>query len=119
MSNSDSVLQGKNFFASLFDLSFRSFVALRFIKILYVILIVILGIVALLFLITGISSGDPATILLTLILVPLGALVYLIVYRVVLELIVVIFRIAENTSILVDRSSGSEGPGQSPPSSPF
>jgi len=103
VSNNDSLMQSKNFLSSLFDFSFTSFVTLRFIKILYGIFMALAALVALAVFFTFARQGGVG-ILLALILGPLTFLIWLLVYRVVLEFVVVIFRIAENTSILASRS---------------
>jgi hypothetical protein len=105
VSSNDSLLQGKNFLSSLFDFSFTSFVTLRFIKVLYGIFVVLSGLFALGLLFTIANQGGVA-ILLALVIAPIAFLIYVLVYRVLLEFIVVIFRIAENTSILAKNSSG-------------
>lgn len=118
MANQDAVLQGRGFFASLFDISFRSFITLRFIKVLYVIL---MGVVALgaLGVLASVASGVGGFggLVLGLALAGVFGLFYLIVFRLILELIVVIFRIGENTSILVERSR-TDGHGDTTPQPP-
>jgi len=105
VSTQDAMLQNKGFFASLFDLSFRSFITLRFIKVLYVILMVVLALVALSILVSF-TRGGVGGFFVGLIVAAVFFVFYLIVVRLVLEFIVVVFRIGENTSILVDRASG-------------
>ena len=108
MSSNDNMMQSKNFFASLFDFSFSSFVTLRFIKVLYVIFMVFAGLIGLAVLITFASQGG-VSILIALILAPIAFFLYLLIYRVLLEFIVVIFRIAENTSIMASNSKPPNG----------
>ena len=103
MSTNDNTMQSKNFFASLFDFSFSSFVTLRFIKVLYGIFMVIAGILGLVVFFTFASQGGVA-IVIALIAGPIAFFIYLLIYRVLLEFIVVIFRIAENTSIMASNS---------------
>ncbi|MFG0256984.1 MAG: DUF4282 domain-containing protein [Phycisphaerales bacterium JB043] len=84
----------------LFDWSFSTFITLDVLKLVYMLLIVLHTIVALGLVITGFSQG---------VLAGLGALIMativwflaLILTRVYLECLVALFRIAENTSILV------------------
>jgi len=109
MSTNDNMMQSKNFFASMFDFSFSSFVTLRFIKVLYVIFMVFAGLIGLAIFFTFASQGG-VSILLALILGPIAFFLYLLIYRVLLEFIVVIFRIAENTSIMASKSEPPNTP---------
>lgn len=108
MSNNDNLMQSRNFLASLFDFSFTSFVTLRFIKVLYGVFMAIAGLIALA-LFFALASRGGLGIVLALIVGPVAFLIYLLVYRVILEFVVVIFRIAENTSIM----AASSKPGSS------
>ena len=109
MSNNDSLMQSKSFFASLFDFSFSSFVTLRFIKVLYGIFMALAALFALAIFFTIAQQGGVG-ILLALILGPVAFLIYVLIYRVLLEFVVVIFRIAENTSIIASRPGTSDTP---------
>ncbi|MDQ1306533.1 MAG: hypothetical protein QG671_2365 [Actinomycetota bacterium] len=104
MNNNDSLMQGKNFFNSLFDFSFSSFVTLRFIKVLYGIIMALAALAALTLLV-AIASRGGVYILLALVVAAVAFLIYVVIYRVLLEFIVVIFRIAENTSIIAKNSN--------------
>lgn len=90
-----------SFFTILFDLRFRNFITLRFVSVLYAIGIVLAALVALTAIVTGFSAGVGRGIL-ALILSPLFFLIYVVLIRLWLEILVVIFRIAENTSRLVE-----------------
>jgi hypothetical protein len=82
---------------ALFDFSFTRFITLSIIKILYILGIVLIALGWLAIVISGLSQGfGPG--LVALIIGTLAALVYLIFFRISLELIVVIFRIGENTT---------------------
>jgi hypothetical protein len=108
----------KGFFASLFDISFSSLITTRIIKAIYVIILVVLSLVALLALITGIARGG-ASIIATVILVPLGFLLYTIFARVYLEIVIVLFRIMETNQELVELTRAQGGaPPTAPMSSP-
>jgi hypothetical protein len=107
----------KGFFGSLFDLSFTSFVTTKLIKVLYVLSLVILVIayvvIAIAFFTSG--GGDEVTVtadgtfqtdsggsaalglLWLFVLGPLFLFFYTLAYRVVFEIVVVLFRIFENT----------------------
>ena len=87
----------KGFLAVLFDLSFSEFITAKLIKLLYVIAIGLSGLVALGVLIYGFTSGGFMAVL-GLILAPIVFVLYVLNARIWLELIMVVFRIAENTS---------------------
>ena len=92
---------------ALFDLSFTRFITVSFIKIIYLLGILLLCIGWLGIVITGFANGF-VTGLGAIIIGGLIFLVYLLFLRVWLELIVVIFRIGENTSAMA-RSMGAGG----------
>jgi len=96
----------KNFFSDLFDFSFSEFVTPRLVKVLYILAIVGIALYTLfgLFSAFAYSTGFAST-LLALILVPIGALVMLILARFYMELLLVIFRIADK----VDKIAQSKG----------
>jgi hypothetical protein len=89
----------KGFFASLFDFSFTKFITTKIIKLLYglgvVVSILGAGVAILLPVFKGYSSEGGK--ILALILFPLLALLGIIIIRVWLEIIIVMFRIAEHT----------------------
>lgn len=119
---SDSGLEAKGFFAALFDFSFTSFITLRFLKVIYAILVTLILLGGLFFLIGALTQGAGAAIL-GLIAVPVVTLLYLVIARIYMELVALFFRIGENTSIMARASGGGWGgtvlpPTQSPPASP-
>lgn len=87
----------KGFFASLFDFSFSSFVTPKLIKVLFILLLVVLGFFYLIFGISLASQDSNLGVLWFLVLGPLMIFIYSLIYRVLLELIMVIFRIYENS----------------------
>jgi hypothetical protein len=87
----------------LFDLSFTEFVTTRLIKVLFVIGIIFAAIGAIALIVSGFGSGAAVGILF-LILSPLVFFFYVLIVRVWCEIIIVVFRIAENTSRLVDQN---------------
>jgi Domain of unknown function (DUF4282) len=113
--------QGQGFFGSLFDVSFSSLVTTRVIKVLYVLSMIIIGLFALFFVVAAFSNSVAGGIIVLLIVAPLAALLYLIYVRVLLELVIVIFRIWETNVELVSLQRGQAAGGSSPappPSSP-
>lgn len=94
-----SISTPKGFFGALFDLSFSSFITSKLIKFLYILQIVGSGF----FLLGGIGAGimriaNDSVLegLLSILLSPVLALVFLIFGRLYLELVIVMFRIAED-----------------------
>jgi hypothetical protein len=110
--------QGQGFLASLFDVSFSSLVTTRVIKVLYVLSMIIIGLFALFFVVAAFSNSVAGGIIVLLIVAPLAALLYLIYVRVLLELVIVIFRIWETNVELVSLQRGQAAGGSSPPPPP-
>ncbi len=98
-------MEEKGLCGLLFDLSFSEFVTTRVIKVLFILGIVLSALGALAMIGAGFAAGTGRGILM-LVLSPLVFLLYALVVRVWCELIIVVFRIAENTSRLVDRDKG-------------
>jgi hypothetical protein len=98
------------FFAALFDFSFNSYIAKKFIKLIYVLATVLIGIATLIFLIAALASGSAGTIIAGIIIVPLVGLLYLVWVRIGLEVLAVIFSIAEDTRALRNASEGHDHP---------
>ncbi|HXE45126.1 MAG TPA: DUF4282 domain-containing protein [Conexibacter sp.] len=127
----------KGFFGSLFDLSFTSFVTTKLVKVLYVLSLVILGIAYAVIAIAFFSSGgDSVTVgadgnlqshsgghtdlglLWLFVFGPLFLFFYTLLYRVFFELVIVLFRIFENTrdQLTVTRAAWPEAAPPAPPS---
>ena len=88
----------KPFFKLLFDMSFDDYITTKIIKILYIISIVGSGILGLIIIFSGFATNSGAMGIFFLILGPVVAFINIIISRVWLELIIVLFKIAENTS---------------------
>jgi hypothetical protein len=86
----------KGFLASLLDPSFSTLVTTRVIKYLYILLLVLFGLGLLGFIVAAIAGGSATSIVVALIIGPLVALVYVIYARVILEVILAIFRLLES-----------------------
>ncbi len=84
---------------SLFDFSFSKFVTTSLIRFLYALFVIVAGLAALVWFIAGIAmvatEGDTGTGLLIMIVSPVAFLLLAILIRVQLEVVIVIFRIAE------------------------
>jgi hypothetical protein len=84
----------RGFFESLMDTRFDSLITPKLIRLLYVLSMIVLAIGTVVFVIAGFAEKASTGVIL-LILAPIGALIYLIVIRLWLELIVVTFKIRE------------------------
>ena len=82
----------KGFMSSLFDFSFRHFVTPRIIGILYGVLLVVTSIAAILMIAIMFMVGPGYGVVTLLVIAPLYFFLSLLVYRVTLELVVVIHR---------------------------
>ncbi len=96
------------FFQALFDLSFSEFITTRIIKVLYILAIIVVGLFALVFFL-GMATRGVAGLIVGLIVAPLLFLLYVIVTRVWLELIMVIFRIADHTRQIAQQGRERQG----------
>ena len=96
-------MEPKAFLRRLFDFSFKTFIAIDMIKILYVIAIALAGLMGLGVLLFS-AQGGAVGVIVGLILAPIVFFISVLSYRITLEIIVVLFRIAENTSIMAGRS---------------
>jgi Domain of unknown function (DUF4282) len=94
-------LTQRGFLSSLFDLSFTSLITTKIIKVLYVLSIVLIGLTALVFVIAAFHRSSTTGLLVLVIVAPIVSLFYLTYTRVVLELVIALFRIMENTSEMV------------------
>lgn len=103
-----SQLENRGIVASLFDLDFTTFITLRFLKIIYVIVLIAIAAVSLVLFLALASQGVGRAVL-GLVVVPVAALLYLVLARVYLELIALLFRIAENTTRIAEVLAGPAG----------
>jgi hypothetical protein len=116
-------MEPKSFFAGLFDWDFKQFVALKFIKVIYIIGAVVIGLGAISFIVAGFSRSFGAGIWAAIVGL-VGGLLYLIFFRVWLEVIAMLFRIGDNTDRAVVALGGQPSGGvmdtgpAMPPSTP-
>jgi hypothetical protein len=87
----------------LFDLSFSEFLTTRLIKLLFVIGVIFSAIMSIVLIVAGFTSGTFEGVI-ALILSPAVFFIYVLFTRIWCEMIIVVFRIAENTSRLVDQN---------------
>jgi hypothetical protein len=120
----------KGFFASLLDTRFNSLVTTRVIRVLYILALVGIAITALLYIFLAFRFNAGLGLLTLLVLAPLGSLVTIIYTRVLLEALIALFKIMENTRVMAEHavpgsgartesatqvgSEGFQGPGQQP-----
>jgi Domain of unknown function (DUF4282) len=95
--------QSSNFFSKLFDFSFSQFIALRVVGVLYGFIVILAGLATLVYIGTSLSRDFTSGII-ALIVGPLFCLTYLIFIRIGLELMIVVFKIADNTSRILENS---------------
>ena len=97
----------KGFIGSLFDFSFTSLVTPKIVKVLYILFTIWTALIGLSILIIGFKTGGVAGGLFTLIIVePIFVLLTLGIYRVVLELFVVVFRIYDELKKISENTDG-------------
>jgi hypothetical protein len=83
------------FFRSLFDLSFTSFITTKIIRLVYVVALVIVAVSALILVVVAFREDTVYGVLALLIVAPLGALIYIVLTRLWLEIVIQVFRITE------------------------
>jgi uncharacterized protein DUF4282 len=91
-----------SFFPALFDFSFSSFITIKLVRVLFGLGLALGALIALFYLLVAFKIGVTAG-LLALILVPLGYLLYAMYLRVVLEVLIVIFKISEGVTEIAAR----------------
>jgi len=100
-------MSDKGILESLFDLSFSNFVTTRVLKLLFVLAVVGSGIWTLIFIVTGFKEAGVLAGLLFLLLSPLVFLLSVVGARIWCEMVIVMFRIAENTTMLVEQNKAA------------
>jgi len=96
-------MEGKGFFGTLFDFSFSEFVAIKVIKLLYVLGVLLAAFGAISVIVKSFASST-LTGVIVLIISPLIFLLYLILIRIWLEVLIVIFRIADNIKEIAEHT---------------
>ena len=110
-------MEEKGFFPALFDFSFSSMVTVKIVKLLYILALAFSAIYALVFVLVGFADSA-ALGLVFLILSPGIFLIFAILSRVYLELIIVLFKIADNTSVMASASTTAASPASAVPPAP-
>ena len=93
----------KGFLGSVFDFSFTHFVTTKIIKVIFIILMVFAGLAALAFMAMGFKQGTGMGFIF-LLLAPVIFFIYVLFARIWCEIIIVLFRIAENTGRIPEQS---------------
>ena len=93
----------KGFVGSLFDFGFTSFVTPKVVKVVYVLIMAGLALVELGYLIFAFKASPVFGIISLVILCPLSFFVYLALWRILLELFIVVFRIADDIRSIRER----------------
>ncbi|MBK5219449.1 MAG: DUF4282 domain-containing protein [Thermoleophilia bacterium] len=91
------------FFESLMDTRFDQLITPKLIRFLYIVSMIVLALGVLAVVISGFASSAGSGVL-ALILAPIGALIYLIVIRLWLELIIVTFKIRDAADSIADNT---------------
>ena len=95
-------MQDKGFLGTLFDFSFSEFITTKVIKFILGLAMVVNAILTIVFIVGAFQTGWLGGII-VLILSPLLYLIMMLISRIYLELIIVIFRIAENLIAIRDK----------------
>jgi hypothetical protein len=103
-----SSIEAKGLLSGLFDFQFKSFITLKLIRVVYVLEVIGIFIAALFYFIVLVRSGS-AGVAFAIILIPIGTLFYLIMARIMTEVIALFFRIGENTSIMAEIAAKTSG----------
>jgi Domain of unknown function (DUF4282) len=93
----------KGFVASLFDFGFESFVTPKVVKVVYVLIMILIGLSALGFLAVAFHISVAFGIIALVILCPLYFFVYVALWRIALEIFMVIFRISDDVRSIRER----------------
>lgn len=95
----------RSFLSSLFDFSFSDLITPKIIKVLYMICVGLAGLGALLFLAAALRGGIVGGIVGLVVAAPLFIL-YVILARVYMEILIVIFRIAQDVRTIANSKGG-------------
>ena len=108
-------MEPKGFFSALFDFSFSEFITTKIIKFIYGLNIVIAGLVTLIMIFSQFGHGKVLAGIGMLIISPIAFLLWVCLSRIYLELVIVIFRIAENTRDIARLAQAKSGETPIPP----
>jgi hypothetical protein len=100
-----ALASSKGFMSSLFDFGFSSFVTPKVVKVVYVLITIVAGLFALVSVAVSFRTNVVFGIVTLFILAPLGFFIYLALWRIALEIFVVIFRISDDLRAIRDRGA--------------
>jgi len=110
---------GRGFFRALFDLSFRTFITRRLASVFYLVGLVAIAIGFIVYFVSGLVNGIAALsfnvgagislIVATLILVPIATFLAIVILRFLIEAVVALIAIAENTERTAENTRGRPG----------
>lgn len=111
--------ESRGFLGTLLDTSFSSFITAKFIRVLYVLVLLLSVIMAFAYLVgfTAALSGFMNGFIAFVFAIPIAAIcaaLWVVFMRIWLEIVIVIFRMAENMQFLADRARHGGGAGASP-----
>ena len=110
----DAQDQAKGFFGVLFDFSFTSFITVRFLRVIYAALVVLILLGGAAVFVVTITRGGMYGVL-AMLIVPLVTLVQLVLVRISLEAVALFFRIGESTALMAAAAgAGPTGGGAQP-----
>ena len=109
MVGSTASLDAKGLIRSLYDFGFTSLIAMRVLRFVYAILVILYSIFVAILFVGFLASGKGAGVAFAIIFVPIMYLLYLILLRIWMEIIVVFFKIGEDVHAIRHRG----GPGLS------
>jgi Domain of unknown function (DUF4282) len=93
----------KGFLGALFDFSFTSFVTPKVVKVLYILIVVVVGLSAVGFALSVLATNVGLGLIVLLVVAPLYFLVVTALYRITLEFFMVIFRMAQDIRAIRER----------------
>ncbi|MBN2310971.1 MAG: DUF4282 domain-containing protein [Candidatus Hydrogenedentes bacterium] len=102
-------MENKGFFAGLFDFSFSEFITVRLIPVIYFISLLGAALGALGVFISAAATKSVGAILISLVMAPAAFFLSVLLTRIWLEMLIVVFRIAENTGRLVEQGDERSG----------
>ena len=103
----NSRLEAKGFFAGLFDFGFTSFITLKFLRVIYVLVVAVVLLLGLAFFVTVAMQGG-VFVVVALLVVPAVTLLYLVFARIGMEIVALLFRIGDDTSVMASGATASE-----------
>ena len=98
----------KDFLSGLMDFTFTEFVTTRIVKFVYILHLVLAGLFCISMLFKALLSGSFLSAIGGMLLAPILFIILALVGRIYAELVIVIFRIAENTGRLADQSKSNQ-----------